>query len=53
MAAGFTMPQLAGRALRSTPRHCGPGIAGFNVINTLDPMKATLIPEFYVIYGAF
>ena len=29
------------------------GIAGFNVINTLDPMKASLIPEFYVIYGAF
>ena len=23
------------------------------MINTLDPMKATLIPEFYVIYGAF
>lgn len=29
------------------------GITGFNVINTLDPMKASLIPEYYVIYGVF
>jgi peptide/nickel transport system substrate-binding protein len=29
------------------------GITGFNVINTLDPAKASLVPEFYVIYGAF
>ncbi|WP_158266835.1 ABC transporter substrate-binding protein [Alsobacter soli] len=29
------------------------GIAGFNVINTLDPARASLVPEFYVIYGAF
>ncbi|GGH16468.1 diguanylate phosphodiesterase [Alsobacter metallidurans] len=29
------------------------GIAGFNVINTLDPAKASLVPEFLVIYGAF
>ena len=29
------------------------GITGYNVINTLDPGKATLIPEFYVIWGVF
>lgn len=29
------------------------GITGYNVINTLDPGKATLIPEFYVIWGLF
>lgn len=28
-------------------------ITGFNVINTLDPAKASLIPEFYIIYGVF
>jgi peptide/nickel transport system substrate-binding protein len=29
------------------------GIAGYNVINTLDPAKASLIPESYVIWGLF
>jgi len=29
------------------------GITGYNVINTLDPGKASLIPEFYVIWGVF
>ncbi|HEX2134818.1 MAG TPA: ABC transporter substrate-binding protein [Microvirga sp.] len=29
------------------------GITGYNVINTLDPGKATLIPEFYVIWGLY
>jgi peptide/nickel transport system substrate-binding protein len=29
------------------------GIAGYNVINTLDPGKASLIPEFYVIWAIF
>lgn len=28
-------------------------ITGYNVINTLDPGKATLIPEFYVIWGVY
>src|SRR5436190_2874881 len=52
VAAGLSMPWTFGSATAqaSTLRA---GIAGFNVINTLDPMKATLIPEFYVIYGAF
>ncbi|MDO9523973.1 MAG: ABC transporter substrate-binding protein [Gemmobacter sp.] len=29
------------------------GITGYNVINTLDPARATLIPESYVIWGMF
>jgi peptide/nickel transport system substrate-binding protein len=29
------------------------GITGYNVINTLDPGKATLIPEFYVIWAIY
>lgn len=29
------------------------GITGYHVINTLDPAKASLIPEFYVIWGLF
>jgi peptide/nickel transport system substrate-binding protein len=36
----------AGETLRA-------GIAGYNVINTLDPGKASLIPESYVIWGLF
>ncbi|QDL94625.1 ABC transporter substrate-binding protein (plasmid) [Paroceanicella profunda] len=28
-------------------------ITGYNVINTLDPAKASLIPEFYVIWSVF
>lgn len=29
------------------------GVTGFTVINTLDPAKASLIPENYIIYGIF
>lgn len=29
------------------------GITGYNVINTLDPGKASLIPEFYLIWGLY
>jgi peptide/nickel transport system substrate-binding protein len=29
------------------------GITGFNTINTMDPGKATLIPEYYVLWGVF
>ncbi len=29
------------------------GITGYSVINTLDPGKATLIPEFYVIWALY
>src|SRR6185369_13989829 len=53
VAAGFTVPWAGSGAFAQSPTTLRAGIAGFNVINTLDPMKATLIPEFYVIYGAF
>jgi len=52
-AAGFGMPWTIGGAGAQQVLTLRAGISGFNVINTLDPMKATLIPEFYVIYGAF
>jgi len=29
------------------------GITGYGVVNTFDPAKASLIPEFYVIWGMF
>lgn len=29
------------------------GITGYDVVNTLDPGRASLIPEFYVIWGLF
>ncbi|MBV8915347.1 MAG: hypothetical protein JOZ05_20190, partial [Acetobacteraceae bacterium] len=29
------------------------GITGYNVINTLDPAQAALIPEFYIIWGLY
>lgn len=51
IAVGATLPALSpafaqGSSLRA-------GITGFNIINTLDPMKASLIPEFFIIYGVF
>src|SRR4051794_37564799 len=50
-SAGLTLPWSVAFAQQGSTLRAG--IAGFNVINTLDPMKASLIPEFYVIYGAF
>ena len=50
-SAGLAFPSSAALAQQGSTLRAG--IAGFNVINTLDPMKASLIPEFYVIYGAF
>ncbi len=45
-------PWLVGRAgaVGATLRA---GITGYDVINTLDPGKATLIPEYYVIWAIF
>jgi peptide/nickel transport system substrate-binding protein len=52
-AAGVLgLPGLGGPALAQAGR-LRAAISGFNVINTLDPMKATLVSEFYVIYGVF
>ena len=44
--AGLSMPWAAGAAFAQQGTTLRAGIAGFNVINTLDPMKASLIPEF-------
>ena len=52
-AAGATaFPGLSGPALAQAGR-LRAGITGFTVINTLDPMKASLIPEYYIMYGIF
>lgn len=42
--------------VREAAADCGTlnaGITGFNTINTLDPAHATLIPEYYVLWGVF
>jgi peptide/nickel transport system substrate-binding protein len=44
---------LFGKAVAAEPQMLRAGITGFTVINTLDPMKASLISESYVIYGVF
>ncbi|HLI12072.1 MAG TPA: ABC transporter substrate-binding protein [Alphaproteobacteria bacterium] len=51
-AAGLAGPWLGGRA-RAAETTLRAGITGYDVINTLDPGKATLIPEYYVIWGVF
>ncbi|MFI4987461.1 MAG: ABC transporter substrate-binding protein [Alphaproteobacteria bacterium] len=51
-AAGLAAPWLGSRALAAGDA-LRAGITGYDVINTLDPGKATLIPEFYVIWGIF
>jgi peptide/nickel transport system substrate-binding protein len=55
-AAASTTLSLApwpGIALAQGAKTLRAGITGYNVINTLDPGKATLIPEFYLIWGIF
>ena len=42
-----------GEALAQNAATLRAGITGYNVINTLDPGKATLIPEFYVIWALY
>lgn len=44
---------LAPRAALAGTTTLRAAITGYNVINTLDPGKATLIPEFYVIWGLY
>ena len=54
--AGTTLALLPAWAGRAQPAACDTlraGITGYNVINTLDPGQATLIPESYVIWGMF
>jgi peptide/nickel transport system substrate-binding protein len=51
-ATGLVAPWLSGRAY-AAGETLRAGITGYNVINTLDPGRATLIPEFYVIWALF
>ena len=50
LGAALAWPQGPSRAQSATLRA---GITGYNVINTLDPAKAALIPEYYVIWGLY
>jgi peptide/nickel transport system substrate-binding protein len=51
-ATGMALPWL-GRSARAASGTLRAGIAGYNVINTLDPGKHSLIPEAYVIWAMF
>ncbi|PZW46818.1 peptide/nickel transport system substrate-binding protein [Humitalea rosea] len=57
LGAGAGLGVLAGSGW-SGPALAAPGvlraaITGYNVVNTLDPAAAALIPEFYVIWGLY
>jgi len=56
-ASALAMTSLAGPWLVGRAGAAGAtlraGITGYDVINTLDPGKATLIPEYYVIWAIF
>lgn len=53
IAATALGPGGARLALAQGGKTLRAGIAGYNVINTLDPGKASLIPEFYVIWALY
>ncbi len=50
-AAAMGLSLGASRAAAATTIRAA--ITGYNVINTLDPAQAALIPEFYVIWGLY
>ncbi|MEZ5843642.1 MAG: ABC transporter substrate-binding protein [Hyphomicrobiaceae bacterium] len=52
-AAALAATQLPPWAWAQAGATLRAGITGYNVINTLDPGKASLIPEFYVIWGLY
>ena len=52
LAAAGQLP-FSASAWAQSPPTLRAGITGYNVINTLDPGKATLIPEFYVIWALY
>jgi peptide/nickel transport system substrate-binding protein len=52
-AAGLGAPWLGRQAYAQSGKTLRAGIAGYNVINTLDPGNASLIPEFYVVWAIF
>ena len=51
--AALVTPYFAGPAEAARCGALRAGITGYNVINTLDPAKAGLIPEFYTIWALF
>jgi len=59
LLAGMTALTTASGGLRSYAYAAAEGqtlraaLTGFSVINTLDPTKAAVNPEFYVIWGLF
>jgi peptide/nickel transport system substrate-binding protein len=44
---------LGSAAAQAAPETLRAGITGYSVINTLDPGKASLIPEYYVIWSLY
>jgi len=51
--AALAAPWAGGPAAAAGCATLRAGITGYSVVNTLDPAKASLIPEFYVIWGLF
>lgn len=51
--AAFALGASLARPALAAPDTLRAAIAGYNVINTLDPAAAALIPESYVIWGLF
>jgi peptide/nickel transport system substrate-binding protein len=53
IAAAGAMPSWLGRPAMAASGTLRAGITGYNVINTLDPGKHSLIPEAYVVWALF
>ena len=53
LAAAAAAPPLAVRPSFASESLLRAGITGFSMINTLDPAKASLLSEYYVIWAAF
>lgn len=53
LGAAGTSLLAPGRAALAAPGVLRAAIAGYNVINSLDPATAALIPEYYVIWGLY
>jgi peptide/nickel transport system substrate-binding protein len=47
------LPGIGSAAAGAAPETLRAGITGYSVINTLDPGKASLIPEYYVIWSVY
>jgi peptide/nickel transport system substrate-binding protein len=53
LTAAAAMAPLAGEPAFASENLLRAAIAGFSVINTLDPAKASLLSEYYVLWAAF